>query len=104
MKRLLALFLCALLAAPACAPARGPRLQTAAAAGRSAAGTEALADFARQLPLGARVRARTDGRTVQGTLIKVTDTSVFVQPRARVAEPVEEITFTRLVSIEQEVP
>ena len=65
----------------------------------------ALPDFARQLPLGARVRLKVrGGDTLRGTLIKTTDTSLVVQPRTRVAEALVEVPFDRLMAIEQEVP
>jgi hypothetical protein len=104
MKRFLAVFLCALIAAPACATSRGPRLQTAPIETRGSADRAVLAEFAKQLPLGTRVRARTDDRTIRGTLLKVTDTSVFVQPRTRLAEPLQEITFNQLLALEQDIP
>jgi hypothetical protein len=64
-----------------------------------------LTDYARQLPIGTRVRASAaDRRTVRGTLVKRTDTAIVIQPRTRVAEPVVEIPYDQLVALEQEFP
>lgn len=103
MKRLSAYVLAVALAAPGCAATQRPRLQTSSASTRSTADARVLAEFAQQLPPGARVRATVSGnRTIRGTLLKATDTSVFIQPRARIAEPVAEIPLGELVAIEQE--
>lgn len=105
MKRLFVYMLATALAVPGCATAQGPRLQTSAAPTRSTQDSRILAEFAQQLPLGARVRATvSDNRTIRGTLLKTTDTSVFIQPRARLAEPVAEVPLAELVAIEQEGP
>ncbi len=64
-----------------------------------------LVDFARHLPPGTTVRARIEsGRTIRGTLIKTTDLALVIQPRGRIAEPLVEVPFGRLVSVEQERP
>ena len=111
MRRLLALLLCALLSAPACAMNnRGPRVQTAPAAAQTpsalpVADRAVLAEFAKQLPLGTRVKAQIAGnRAIRGTLVKVTDTYIVLQPRTRIAEPLEEVPFDRLLALEQDVP
>ena len=39
---------------------------------------------------------------MRGTLLKSTDTALYVQPRGRVAEPIVEITLDRVVSIERD--
>ncbi len=106
MKRLFALFLCALISAPACATRSGPRVQMApTVSARSTSDRAVLAEFARQLPLGSRVKASVaDEGTIRGTLLKVTDTSIVVQPRTRVAEPLAEVPFDRLLALEQDVP
>lgn len=111
MRRFIALALAAALAAPGCATA-GARAQTGTDSYRTTAqdvrtlpDRSALPDFARQLPPGARVKVRvTGGDTIRGTLIKTTGTSLIVQPRTRVAEPLIEVPFDRLTAIEQETP
>ena len=65
----------------------------------SAVDREVLGEFARQLPLGARIRATVAGnRTIRGTLLKRTDVALVIQPRARVAEPLVEIPFSSLLA------
>ena len=104
MKRFIASLLCALLVAPGCAASQGPRAQVAPPLpAASAINSEVLGEFARQLPLGARIRATVAGnRTIRGTLLKRTDVALVIQPRARVAEPLVEIPFSSLLAIEQE--
>jgi hypothetical protein len=64
-----------------------------------------LGDFARQLPLGSRVRATVSGNhVIRGTLLKRTDQAIVIQPRARIPEPPVEVPFANLLSLEQEVP
>jgi hypothetical protein len=109
MRRFIALALSAALALPGCATA-GARAQTGSASYRAVPqdvralpDRSALTDFAHQLPAGALVRLRlTGGDTIRGTLIKTTGTSLIVQPRTRVAEPLVEVPFDRLLAIEQE--
>jgi hypothetical protein len=105
MKRAIALLLSAALVASGCATSRGPRVQTAPQAPTTAKDRAVLADFARSLPSGSRVRARVVGNdTVKGTLLKVSDDAIVIQPRARVAESPLEIPFSTLVSLEPETP
>ena len=106
MKRFIASLLCALLVVPGCATSQGPRVQVAPQMPATAASDrEVLGEFARQLPLGARVRATVAGNhTIRGTLLKRTDAALVLQPRARVAEPLVEIPFSNLVALEQEQP
>jgi hypothetical protein len=78
---------------------------TQPAAANSASDRAVLADFARQLPVGARVKARVaDNRTIRGTLLKVTDHSIFLQPRTRIAERIEEVPYDQLLALEQDLP
>jgi hypothetical protein len=112
MRRLVALALSTALAAPGCASVNA-RPQTGAIASyrtdsqrvRALPDRSALGDFARQLPPGARVRVKvTSGDTIRGTLVKTTDTSVILQPRTRIAEPLIEVPFDKLAALEQEMP
>jgi len=110
MNRIIALILVLGLVAPACASAQRPRFQEQpkppqSESVQSARERELLAEFARQLPAGARVRVSdTNKRVIRGTLIKTTDTAVVIQPRGRVPEPIVEIPFTNLSALEQEQP
>jgi hypothetical protein len=111
MRRLIALSLAAALVLPGCTSlnahaqtnAYGARARSNAQGVRALADTSALPEFARQLPTGARVRVKvTGGETIRGTLIKTTDVAMIVQPRTRTPEPLIEVPFDRLASIEQE--
>jgi len=111
MKRFIASLLCGLLAAPGCTTGTArvqsaPRVQTTPKAPVvSTADPGVLGDFARQLPLGARVRATVSGNhVIRGTLLKRTDQAIVIQPRARIAEPPVEVPLANLVALEQEVP
>jgi hypothetical protein len=105
VKRLIALLLTVGLAAPACVTTHGARLQTRGQTVAAGVDRDVLVEFARALPAGARVRASlTNDRTVRGTILKTTDTTIFIQPRARVPEPVAEIPLTELIALEQETP
>jgi hypothetical protein len=105
MKKFIALILAVGMVAPSCAAAREPRVQVQSQVGQSARERELLSEFARQLPAGARVRASVAGdRVIRGTLIKATDTSVVIQPKGRVPEPIVEVGFANLLALEQEQP
>ena len=105
MKRFIASLLCVLLVAPGCATGGTTRAQTTPRALSNTADRDVLSDFARQLPIGSRVRVTLAGNHVlRGTLLKRTDQSLVIQPRARVAEPLIEVPFANLVALEQEVP
>jgi hypothetical protein len=105
MKRAIALVLTVVLMAPACATSQAPRIQASPTPSTQLTPTDRqiMAEFARGLPAGSRVRATMAGsRTVRGTLMKATDTAIVVQPRARVPEPMIEMPFDQLVSLELE--
>jgi hypothetical protein len=108
MRRFIASLMCVALVAPGCATAGGTRLQTPTTVLASSADQTVLADYVRQLPVGSRIKASTtlpDGpRTVRGTLLKTTDRSVIVQPRGRVAEPLVEIPYAQVRSLELDTP
>jgi hypothetical protein len=105
MKRFIAALLCLSVVAPGCATSQTPRMQTAPQAPTSSADRDVLANFAAQLPLGARVKATlTDNRTIRGTLVKRTDKTIVLQPRARVPEPLVEVPFDHLIVLEPETP
>jgi hypothetical protein len=115
MKKVIALILALGLIAPACATSQRSRFvvksgdlpsdAVTSESTQSARERELLAEFARQLPPGTRVRASVGGRRViRGTLLKTTDTAIAIQPRGRVPEPVVEVPFTNLMALEQEQP
>jgi hypothetical protein len=104
MRRFLAAALAIALVAPGCATmSSGPKAQVAAGVKTSPSGRDVVVDYARSLSAGTRVRLTTVDRvSVRGTLLKSTDTALFVQPRGRVAEPIVEIAMDRVASIERE--
>jgi hypothetical protein len=105
MKQLIAITLCVGLALPGCMSAGPRRMDTGRRLTAMTQERAVLSDYARQLPIGSRVRAvAADNRKVRGTLVKRTDTSILIQPRTRVAEAFVEIPFDELVTLEQEVP
>ncbi len=105
MKRIIAAALCVGLALPGCASLGPRRTDTGRLLTTTTQERSVLSDYARQLPIGTRVRAASaDHRKVRGTLVKRTDTAIVIQPRTRVAEAFVEIPFDELVSLEQEVP
>jgi hypothetical protein len=105
MRRFIASLLCVLLVAPGCATGGAPRAQATPRAPSRTADRDVLGDFARQLPIGSRIRATIAGNhVIRGTLLKRTDQALVIQPRARVAEPLIEVPFTNLLALEQEIP
>lgn len=62
-----------------------------------------MADYARQLPIGSRVRADLiDGRHVRGTLMNVADDHVVISRRTRLPEPPVEVPFSTVRRLELE--
>jgi hypothetical protein len=104
MKRFIASLLCVLLAAPGCT-AGTARVQTVPSVPVRAADPGVVGEFARQIPIGSRVKATVSGNhVIRGMLLKRTDQAIVIQPRARIAEPAVEVAFANLVALEQEEP
>jgi hypothetical protein len=107
MKQFLALLLCIGIAAPGCAAGQA-RLRTRAQALEATSTLSDqtfIAEFARQLRVGTRVRATLTGnRSVRGTLLKTTDKTIVIQPKGRIAEPVMEVPLDQLLALEEDVP
>lgn len=102
MRRLVTVVLCAALAAGGCA-STAPRGVTVAPDANRQAARDVLAEYVQSLPAGSRLRvARSDGGSVRGTLMKVTDRSIVIQPRTRVPEPPLEIALADVVSVTPE--
>ncbi len=95
----LVLLLCAALAAPGCATARGATTTPTPGHGQVAVGP-LLPDYVQQLPIGTPVRIeRARGKTLRGTLIKATPHSVVIQPRTRIPEPPVEVPLGEVLSL-----
>jgi hypothetical protein len=104
MKRMLALLLCAMLGAPACASMRATEARLPQTADSVAAPDMALmASYVRQLHVGTRVRVRlADGQIVRGTLMKVDGDPIVVQRRTRIPEPPMQLAIKDLRGVEIE--
>ena len=86
------LLCCALLTG--CATNRMPVTQPAPG------GNAAVIAYVRQLPLGTHVRVdRASERTVKGTLLKVGEQTLIVQPRTRVAVPPVEVPLSEVTRV-----
>ena len=102
MRPLRVLPLCAALALPGCATSRAGAATPAAPDGQ-VAGSAVLAEYVQRLPPGSAVRVeRAAGRTIRGTLMKATASSVVLQPRTRVPEPPVEIPLAEVLSVTPE--
>jgi hypothetical protein len=103
MRRIIALLLSATLAAPGCATMR-PAAQVNDQSQVLAAGDRALmADYVGRLSIGSRIKATSvTGGTVHGTLMKVTDTAIVIQPRTRIPEAPVQVPLDNLRAVELE--
>ena len=78
-----------------CAGNRMPVTQPAAPASNAA-----VVDYVRQLPLGTSVKVdRATARTLRGTLLKVNEGTLIVQPRTRVAVPPVEVPLSDVTRV-----
>ena len=103
MKRVMVLVLCVGLAAPACATTATRGAVVAPGSAVAVANRAVLAEYVQQIPLGSPVRVQfANGKELRGTLMKATDSSVFVQPRARIPEPALEIPLSEMMGVELE--
>jgi hypothetical protein len=102
MQRVLALGLVAALTLPGCAVARAT---TSSRAGIAPAADPAIGNFVRTLAPGARVRIETaGGRSLRGTLLQATDTTVTIQRHTRVPEPPVEVSMQDIQRVTIDVP
>ena len=101
--KILALVVCVTVAAPGCASARSNQAGVAVApAPAPGQGVEAatLSEYLKTLPLGKTIRVeRVDGRSLRGTLLKVTDRSLTFQEKTRIPEPAIEIPFAEILRV-----
>jgi hypothetical protein len=111
VRNAIAALLCVTVLTSGCATTRyslpAPALAPAASvtAAQAAVDRSAVAAFARQLPIGSRIRVSLGiRRTIRGTLINATDRSIVVQPRTRILEPAIEVPLDQIAGIEVETP
>jgi hypothetical protein len=58
---------------------------------------------AEAIPLGSKVKVQTlEGKRVNGTLMRVDDTSVMVKKNTRIPEPAVTVTFEQMGSLERD--
>ena len=103
LRRMIVLALCVTVAAPGCASARlnhaGVAVASAPDPGQGV-DPATLADYLKTLPLGKTIRVeRVDGRSLRGTLLKVTDRSLTFQEKTRIPEPAIEIPFSEILRV-----
>ena len=99
VKKMLALVLCATIAASGCASS-GARVALAATPQTPVTDTRVMADYVQQLPAGSKVRVeRTKGGSIRGTLMKATAESIVVQKNTRVPEPPVEIALATVTRV-----
>lgn len=106
MRALLSLLLTVILALPGCATTRASRIPTtpiSAPPQQATVDPRVMADYVRQLKVGARVRlARTGGEEIRGILMKNDGDPLVVQRRARIPEAPIEIPLREVLSVELE--
>ena len=102
-RRMIVIALCVTVAAPGCASARLNHAGVAVAPAREpgqGVDPATLAEYLRTLPLGKTIRVeRVDGRSLRGTLLKVTDRSLTFQEKTRIPEPAIEIPFSEILRV-----
>ena len=103
LRRMLVIALCVTVAAPGCASARLNHAGVPSHQLREpdqGVDPATLADYLKTLPLGKTIRVeRVDGRSVRGTLLKVTDRSLTFQEKTRIPEPAIEIPFSEILRV-----
>jgi hypothetical protein len=64
---------------------------------------KAVREMAGAIPLGSRVKAQTSaGKTINGTLLSVTDDAVIIKKRTRFPEPAITVRFAELARLERQ--
>jgi hypothetical protein len=96
--RVMALFLCAALAASGCAAsARGIAVAPNAT---DADVRAAIADYVQRIPPGSPIRLDlANGKSLRATLMKATPDTIVVQPRTRMPEPPREIAMDNILRV-----
>jgi hypothetical protein len=80
-------------------------VQPLAAAAQVQDGAHVWRTFAEKIEVGARIKVRLqDGRRVSATLVQAGEDALLIQPRTRVAVPVQPVPYAAIASIERDVP
>jgi hypothetical protein len=78
-------------------------LQPLAASAQTADSATVWRTFAANLDVGTRIEVRlTDGGRISATLVQAGPEAMLIQPRARVAVPVQSVAYEKIASIERE--
>lgn len=78
-------------------------VQPLAAAAQTPASAAVWRTFAASLEVGDRIDVRfTDGSRVSATLVQAAPEALLIQPRARVAVPVQSVPYESIASIERD--
>lgn len=105
MRPTLAVLICIVLFAPACATARPSSSRVVQQPSVSGPERELLTTYLKRLPIGSRVRASLiGGTTVRGTLMNAADEGIVVQQRTRIPEPPVDIPIEQISAVEIENP
>ncbi len=103
MKKFLAVLLCVALGAPGCATRGTIRMGSSPSTSTWTPDPGLMADSVTRIPVGARLRVHlADGRSMRGTLMHASATSIVINPRVRVPEPPVEVMLTDLRGFEIE--
>ena len=103
MNYVMAVVMCAAVAASGCATAGGTRRSSILAPPAEGAGRAVLAEYVQKLAPGTSVRVdRTKGRSVRGTLMKASGQSIFLQPKTRIPQGILEISLDDVLRVTPE--
>ena len=106
MRACLSLILAVTIALPGCATTRASRIDATTSAPpqqQSPADPRVMADYARQLKVGSRVRlARTNGDEIRGILMKNDGDPLVVQRRTRIPEAPIAVPLNEVLALELE--
>jgi hypothetical protein len=100
IRQTLALLLCVTVAVSGCASVRYSRTSRLPAQIASSSDPSTIAEFAEKLPAGSRIRVDTaSGRTLHGTLIKVSADELVIQRNTRVPVSPEAIATSEIARV-----
>jgi len=104
MNYVMAVVMCAAVAASGCATAGATRIVSVPSPPGENAGRAVLAEYVQKLPPGTFVRVdRAKGRSVRGTLMKAASQSLFLQPKTRIPEGMLEIPLDDVLRVTPEI-
>jgi len=100
VKKAMAVLISVAMATSGCATTRATRFAQVTSAPEGTAGRAVLVEYVQKLPPGTLIRVDlARGHSLRGTLMKATDRSLFLQPKARISEGVVEVAMGNVVSV-----